>query len=263
MKLTILGCGICIMKEDRTGPAYLVEAGNQLLLLDCGWGFGKNFLKAGYELRNLDHILISHPHADHMGNLMNILQSIFVSGLFFPEEQKREKPLFLHGYKGFTKDYETLRKMMFPERKEPYNIKLFEYPDNLSSFGDVTIIGCEVKHNPHFFHSCAYRISYQNKSVVYSGDTSFDEALIKLSKGADFAIYEASTPPKSYRENGPARNHLSPYQAGLIAEKAGVGSLALVHVYYDLTTVAEIEEEARKNFKGELIFPHDLQSFTI
>lgn len=258
MKLVILGSGICIFKKDRKGPAFLIDTGDQQILFDCGWGFGENFLRAGYDLLNLDRIVISHPHADHMGGLMNILQSLFVDVLYFPEK-KRTKPLYLHGYKGFIKDYETLRTIMFPEKMEPYEIKLFEYPNNTNTFEDITLTGMEVQHNPKYFNSSAYRLEHNGKVFMYSGDTSMDETIATLSKDADIALYEASNTTKSYNETGAKPNHLSPFEAGLLAQKAQVKKLGLVHIYYDLTTKEEIQTEVTKNFTGELFFPSDLQ----
>lgn len=262
MKLTVLGSGICIFKQGRKGPAFLIETNNQLILMDCGWGFGDNLLKAGYNPQDIDHVLISHPHADHMGSLMNILQSIYVAHKFL-RRQKRTKPLHLHGYLGFKKDYETLRSMMFPERPEPYKIKLYEYSDTKNSFDSITIQGKEVKHNPHLFHSVGYRLEHKGKTIAYSGDSSYDETLIELAENADMAIFEASNPPKEYRKNGPKPNHLSPFEAGLLAQKAGAKKLGLVHIYFDLTTEQEITDEVRKNFDGELFLLHDLQSLDL
>ncbi len=261
MKLTILGSGIYVFLKDRKGPAYLLEVGDQKILLDCGWGFGPNLLEAGYTIYELDHIVISHPHADHMGGLMNITQSM-KGGRHFPEYY-RKKPLYLHGYKGFKKDFETLQNIMNPEKDEWYEIKIFEYEDNQNSIGELKISGVEVKHNPHLFHSSAYRIEHNGKSLAYSGDSSYDEQLVKVSNNADFALFESSNPPKLFKEQGPKPNHLSPFEAGKLAHAAGVKKLGLIHVYFHLTSEEEITEEVRKNFKGELLFPKDLQSIQI
>jgi ribonuclease BN (tRNA processing enzyme) len=262
MQLTVLGSGVCIMYPDRKGPAYLLEADNQLVLLDCGWGFGPNLLQTSHSLSSIDHICISHPHADHMGSLMNILQSMAVESDFFPEK-KRTKPLHLHGYKGFKEDYEKLRNIMFPERMETYEIKIYEYANNENTFGTLNIKGTEVKHNPHLFHSSAFRIEHNGKSLVYSGDTSYDENLIKLSKDADFALYEASSPPSQYRKVGPLPNHLSPFEAGKMAHRAEVKKLGLIHIYFEKTSEKEMETEVRQNFSGELLFLKDLDQFSL
>ena len=262
MKLTILGSGICIVKADRKGPAFLLEVENKLLLFDCGWGFGDNILKSGYDLNAIDHMFISHPHADHMGSLTNMLQSMFVSSLYFPQTA-RTKPLFLHGYKGFESDYERLRSIMFPERKEPYTIFLHEHTDGQKKLDPFTLVTSEVHHAPSLFHSVAYRIEYDNTAFVYSGDCSFDDRLVSLSKDADLLILDCSTPTAKYKKEGAQSNHLSPYECGVIAKEAGVKKLVPFHIYYDFTTKDEVEREIRKNYANELFIPHDLQSIEI
>jgi ribonuclease BN (tRNA processing enzyme) len=92
MKLTILGSGSPIFNLKRYAPSFIVETKQKLLLFDCGWGCGINLLKAGYQISQLDHILISHPHADHMGNLMHITDiAIFESSISPYRYQHREK----------------------------------------------------------------------------------------------------------------------------------------------------------------------------
>lgn len=262
MKLTILGCGICIVKADRKGPAFLLEVADELLLFDCGWGFGENMLNAGFDVNALDHIFISHPHADHMGSLTNILQSMFVSSLYFPKTA-RTKPLFLHGYKGFKNDYEQLRSIMFPERKEPYSIHVYEHAGEEKKFAPFVLKSSEVHHAPTLFHSVAYRVECGNTSFVYSGDCSFDERLVHLSKDADLLILDCSTPHRKYQDKGPQPNHLSPYECGVIAQKAHVKKLVPFHMYYDFTTKEEVEQEIRKNYSNELFIPHDLQRIEV
>ena len=259
MKLTILGSGICVFDHERKGPSFLLETDNQLLLFDCGWGFGENLLKAGHQPFDLDHIFISHPHADHMGGLINILQSIFVTTKFFPEKA-RIKPLFLHGYLGFKKDYEKLRSLLFPEREEPYEINVIEHQNDSKIYDTFELSTAEVKHRPDLFHSTAYRIDADETAFVYSGDCGYDERIIELSKDAQLIVLDCSNPAKTYRKHGAASNHLSPFECGKVAKQAKINELILYHIYYDLTTKEEIEEEVKKNFDGKLILPTDLQT---
>ncbi|MDP2624587.1 MAG: ribonuclease Z [Candidatus Peregrinibacteria bacterium] len=256
MKLTILGSGTGIIRKERSAAAFLLEVEGRLLLFDCGWGAGLKIIEAGYDIQELDHILISHPHSDHMGNLMSILQSILVSGFYYPET-KRSKPLHLHGYPGFTKDYEKLRSIHFPERHEPYEVHHYDHHTSDQFFGALNISSREVEHVP-YFKAVSYRVDHKEKSFVYSGDCGYDKALIELAGNADFALLEMSIDPKMYAEQGPRPNHISGYEAGLIASKAGVKKLGLFHLY-DKATDEEIEAEVSKEFQGKLIITQDLQ----
>ncbi|MBI4054145.1 MAG: MBL fold metallo-hydrolase [Candidatus Doudnabacteria bacterium] len=69
-------------------------AGCEKFCIICGWGSGKNLLRAGYGIQKLDHIFITHPHADHLGSLISLLHSMLNPRNFFPKT-RRAKPLYL------------------------------------------------------------------------------------------------------------------------------------------------------------------------
>ncbi len=250
-----------MIRKERAGVALHIATAESSLLLDCGWGAPWQLVNAGVDPQRIDHILISHPHADHIGTLIPIVQSIYVTGNVYPE-RARSKPLYVHGYQGLARHYETLRDMMFPERVEPYETRVLEYPGNTQRIGDCTISAAEVRHVPEYFQAVAFRVESDGKSVVYSGDCAYDEALAVLSKDADVAVYEASISVKRYRTQGPGKTHLSPVECGLIAAKAGVSRLVLVHLY-DNSTEQEIIDAVRANFQGEFIISRDLQEIAV
>jgi ribonuclease BN (tRNA processing enzyme) len=105
----------------------------------------------------------------------------------------------------------------------------------------------------HTDNSIGYRVeAASGKSVVYSGDTGFSEAVIELAKGADLLILEASFP-----DGHGVEGHLTPYEAGRMAALAGVGRLCLTHFYPESLT-ADIGAQCRKAYDGELILGRDL-----
>lgn len=266
MRLTVLGSGAAVIRKDRSSAAFLLEADNQILLFDCGWGCPEKLLKVGCDIQKIDHILISHPHADHIGSLMNILQSMLVSGYGVSGpgylRRRRSKTLYLHGYRGFAKHYEILRGIMVPEREEPYRIEVIEHPPTKTKFGNLTITSAEVKHVPQFWNSAAFRVDYNDKSLIYSGDSSYDENLVRLSKGASIALYEASIPIQMYRKSGSRPNHLSPFECGLLAQRANAKKLVLVHMFGN-DSKERIEKEVRKSYSGPLIISRDMQHLSL
>jgi len=260
MKLTILGSGSAVITKKRASASMMIGVGKKLLLFDCGWGTPLNIIRAGFDIQKIDHILVSHPHADHMGSLINLLQSVFVSGIFYPNT-KRSKPLYLHGYRGFKKDLDTLIKIMAPELKLgklSYQIQIFEYTANQKRFSDIQIKGQEVKHFAKEFHSVAFRVDYFKKSFVYSGDCGYDENFVRLAKNADLAAIEASLTPWYYKKFGPRPNHLSANEVGIIANKANLKKVVLFHLYDGPKYAGNRTEAVKENFKGGVIISKDL-----
>ena len=218
MEVTILGSGTCVIR-DRGSASFLLRTGDQSILLDCGCGAPDRLLKARQDIQKLDHIIISHPHADHMGSLMHVMQSMLVAGISISgpgyQNRVRSKPLNLHGYRGFEADYETLRSMQMPERDEKYDIRLFEYYEKFTNtFNDLKITGVYVPHVPQFFNAAAFRIDHNGKSVTYSGDSCYDKRLIDLAMDSDLALFEASVAPSAFRSSGPRPNNAGRDKSG-------------------------------------------------
>jgi ribonuclease BN (tRNA processing enzyme) len=258
MQLIILGSGSSIVKQSRRGPSFLlITNDNQKLLFDCGWGCLQSLLDLNLNPIELDQIFISHSHCDHLSNLIPILHSNLNLGSFFPEKA-RQKKLIIHGYPGFKNDYEQLRKIMFPERIEPYEIEIQEHAEDRAIVNNIEIITAPVNHVPQYFPSVAFRINHQGKSFTYSGDCGFDPSLIKLAQGSDLLLADASIPIQIFQKTGARPNHMSPFEVGQLADQANVKKLVLYH-FYDKDAVEDVEKETKKNFKGEVFVPQDLQ----
>ncbi|MCL5409699.1 MAG: MBL fold metallo-hydrolase [Patescibacteria group bacterium] len=253
-QIIVIGSGSAVIQEKRFSPSFLWQVGGKNVLFDCGWGTGLGLVRAGIKLQGLDHILISHPHADHLAGLISILHAIHVSGVYYPATKKTNQ-LFLHGYPGFMQDYETLRKMMFPERVEEFEIKVDEFTDEVKDYDGLLIKSCQVPHMPEHFVTVSFRVEVGDQSVVNSGDCGFNQSLINLSRKADLLVCEACIPPTLFTQ-GPRPNHLSPFECGQIASLAQVKRLVLTHLY-DNFTEEEAKAEVAKNYSGSMILAAD------
>jgi ribonuclease Z len=83
--------------------------------------------------------------------------------------------------------------------------------------------------------------------IVYSGDTRSTRSLVKLAKGADLLVHEA-TLMDELADRARRDGHSTPSQAASIAKKAGVKRLILTHVSARYRDVAPMLKEARKIF---------------
>ncbi len=255
MKLTVIGSGTGLIKRERSGPSFLISEGEERLLLDCGWGCLGRLLKTGENPNRIDNIFISHPHADHIIELMAIIQSKVIHNCYF--EDKISKTT-VWGYKGIGRDYQTLKKMMVPEQEEKLEV---ETKEEGGQAGKMSLTIIEVGHVP-YFRSAAIKIESGGKILVYSGDTNGDESFWQTAKGADTLIMDASVGSKVFLRKGRQPTHTSPQQAGLLADRAGVKRLILFSLY-DFEEKLEMIEAAAKYFKGEIVYPSDLDQFEI
>jgi ribonuclease BN (tRNA processing enzyme) len=87
-RLRCFGVGDGWPGSDRRHASFHYQFGNTQLVLDCGDGLSAGFTAAGLGVSDVDHLLISHMHSDHVGGL-----SLFIQGLWLG---KRKRPLHLH-----------------------------------------------------------------------------------------------------------------------------------------------------------------------
>lgn len=65
IKLTLLGTGTFFVTKDRSSSAFLLEADDKKVLMDCGPGTLMRLSQVGVSVEDLDYIFITHFHADH------------------------------------------------------------------------------------------------------------------------------------------------------------------------------------------------------
>ncbi len=106
----------------------------------------------------------------------------------------------------------------------------------------------------------AYRFDTEDGAVVFSGDTSVNQALIDLAAGADILVHHVADLGYLQRHGftGAALDrmaalHTDITQVGGVAEQAGVGELILTHYLPaepDAITLADWAERAGNSFSG-------------
>lgn len=209
-------------------------------------------MEAGLLISQVTHILISHLHLDHVGELASFL---FSSKCPTP----RKESITIAAAQGFVKFFKRLNTAFGPWVELGGDLlHLIELPDEEDvnyNFGDFTLQSLPML---HITHSIGFRVnSPEGYSVVYSGDTDYCENLIKLSQGADILICECSLP-----DNLKVKGHLCPSLAGKIAADAGVKQLVLTHFYPECDKI-DIKSQCRAAFQDSIVLAQDLMTFDL
>ena len=238
--------------QDAGGACsgYLVVADGTCLLLDCGSGvFGK--LRAVVDYAEVDAVVISHLHADHILDLVP-----FASGLIYAP---RHQPVPVAGHPG-TEEPPRPRLLAPPGAREVFRrlcaaggmredhiergFALEEYdPAQPVRVGPLEV-GFQLV--PHFLPTHAVSVSGNGRRVVYSADSSPSEELCAFARDSDLLLIEA-TLPRPERE-GP-RGHLTPEEAGEHGSRAGARRLVLTHMSDELDA-DWARREAERSFGG-------------
>ena len=252
MTVTILGSGTCVPSLRRSACAVLMEYNFNRILIDVGPGTTRRLLEAGVAVFDISHLLISHFHPDHTGELVP-----FLFANKYPAPSRRRLPLQLIGGPGFKRFFQGL-KSVFGQWIDPGD-ELLQISE-LNGFqpfstGDVHIETAPVNHRPE---SLAYRLNLPDgHSMVYSGDTDASEDLTQLATQTDLLICESAFPDQ-YKSPG----HLTPFEAGTIAQRAGVAKLVLTHLYPECDQV-DIATQCRKAYNGPIVVAEDLMRIAI
>jgi ribonuclease BN (tRNA processing enzyme) len=254
-QITILGSGTCVPSLVRNPCSFLMQTGGHNLLFDCGPGTMHRLLEIGVSIFDISHIFFSHFHPDHIGELAS-----FLFALKYPSPPpSRKHDLTIVAGQGFHSFFERLKTVygdwIVLPAKHFSVIELNTQKADRHVFPAFTVSSMPVAHRPE---SLAYRIVDPNgKALVYSGDTDVCDGLATIATDADLMICESAFP-----DDQKVDGHLTPSLAGKIAQAAAVRRLVLTH-FYPACDNADIENQCRSAYSGEIVLARDLMTFTL
>lgn len=220
MKLHILGTGTAIPRIERGSSSYVVRAKGLNILIDVGPSVVRRLLERGFDVDDIDLIVITHFHVDHTADL---------STFFFAcnyGKVAREKPLTLIGGKGIARFHQALRKVYPWIEPKAYGLTVKSLVHGSFVYKGITITTVPVKHNPE---SIAVRFD-DRRSLTFSGDTDFSRNLIRLADRSDLLVAECAFPERK------VKGHLNLESLDRIVKKAMPNRVLLTHLYPDWDT---------------------------
>lgn len=230
MKITVLGHWGAYPDANEATAGYLVQTDKINLLLDCGSGI-LSLLQNYVSLDELDGVILSHYHGDHMADINSLQYSTMIQSKL----GNRKKPLIIYG----INQQPYFNKLSYGEYCKAVQI------DN-NSVLDIEDLRITFSGNIHPMPCLSMKIQQGSKSFVYTGDTEWTENLIDLAKGTDLLISECTLYNDQFKM---IPGHLTAGEAGKIASKANVDKLMLTHLphYGDHNLlVSQAKEEFNK-----------------
>jgi ribonuclease BN (tRNA processing enzyme) len=216
VRLTVIGCSGSFPGPESPASCYLVQADGFQLLLDLGSG-ALGALQRHIGLYDVNAIALSHLHADHCLDLC----SYYVARRYRPGGPVPRIPVYgpagtaerLAGAYGLPPDPGMTGEFSFPH-----------YPDGAFELGPFRVTAVPVAHSVEAY---GLRVEHEGRVLAYSGDTAPCDALVRLAKGADIFLCEASF--HDGRDTTPDV-HLNGREAAEHAAKAEVQRLLLTHI---------------------------------
>jgi ribonuclease Z len=213
----VLGTAASVPDAEHDTVGYVLRGPGWAILIDCGGSPLHKLARLGIERDELEAVILTHAHADHVYGLPMLVQGLWLGG--------REAALPIYGsIQTVNQARQLLEIFNLAEREDMFTIEwktisMAEGQHVLSLHG-IEITASPVIHGTQDALALRLDNPATGRSIVYSSDTEPAEALVRLAGGADLLIHEAS---------GEGPGHSSPAQAGEIAREAGVARLALTH----------------------------------
>jgi ribonuclease BN (tRNA processing enzyme) len=248
--LIIIGSGTGIPSLRRGSPGVVVLSGSTKLLIDSGPGVLRKMLEVGITYQDIDILLYTHIHPDHVSDLVHVLFACNYA------ELPREKELLCVGGFGFKSYFEKLRNL-YGSWIEPqsYRLTIKEISEEPLFYRDLRILS---KPMAHISGSVGYRIEIKDgKSTAISGDTDYCQNIIDLASEVDLLVLECSFP-----DGKKVEGHLTPSLSGRIALESGCKQLILTHLY-PVCDQFDILGQCKKIYQGQIIMGEDLMRIKI
>jgi len=298
MRVVFLGTGGTYPCTERNVMAIAVQIDKDVVLLDCGEGTQRQFMKSNVSFMSTRWIFITHYHGDHFLGLPGLIQSMNLNDRkraidIFGPAGTRDLMDFLLNAGHFAPCYEIVSHDLEPGdevalegfsvlvAKADHTVPSLAYAivekDSPGRFDTKKAADLGIPEGPLFrrlqrgetVEVGGKRItpdqvlgpSRKGRKVVYSGDTRPCKSVIELAADADLLIHDA-TLLSSEGEIASDFGHSTCKEAGEVAKMAGARALALVHCSPRYKEQAALVEEAKASFP-DVFAPSDLDEYVV
>jgi len=275
MKLTLLGTGCPSVDFKRCGSSNLISTKSTKILVDCGSGVTQRLNQSKNSSANIDALLLTHLHTDHVIDLYQLIISSWHSD--------RTSQWKIYGPKG-TKQFvdkiflawksERKLRISYEKRKssKALNYKVYEFKkEGIININDIKIKYFEVDHKPVLY---AYGFSFfcKNKKLTISGDTRPCESLMINAQNADVLLHEVFIEYEinlisGLRSKKTLHNvkeyHTPSNLVGKVAKLSNCKKLVLTHFVPTRFNISKLKKIVRKDFGKDPIIGKDLLTINI
>ncbi|MGH2842777.1 MAG: MBL fold metallo-hydrolase, partial [Solirubrobacteraceae bacterium] len=200
MEITVLGKSPAVPDADGACSGYLVSEGDFRLVIDCGTGVVGR-LRAFCELTEVDAVVITHVHADHIADLLPYSHALTY------RSDGGERPRLL-APPGGDAVFAAVGEAYGVGRQIHEGFAVEEYdPSATVPIGPLQARFCEV---PHFIRAWACELAGPDgRRFSFGADCAPNPALAVFAQEADLLLLEATEGPIVHVPDGHLRGHMS------------------------------------------------------
>ena len=274
MRITLFGTGTPTLDPNRNGSSLLIEVGSIMLLFDAGRCATTQLVNAGVQPKNIDSIFITHHHFDHIGNLGELLLTMW--------HNESTKQIDVFGQNGTSEIIAVLFGQVFKrdiafalfckycekDIRDIVNVTeispgLIFNRDKLKVYAEYVNHGNSLGLSEKDWPCFGYRIEAEEKVMAISGDAVTCDGLDTLAAGADVLIQCCYMAEDEITDS--ALKQLAEHviatsgQVGKIAARNNVKKLVLTHIEPKSENMMDsLIEDVRNDYDGEISIGQDL-----
>ncbi|MCP4136504.1 MAG: MBL fold metallo-hydrolase [bacterium] len=194
-----IGTGNPIPNKNRASACTMVQYKGKYYLVDTGNGSNNSMAINGYAFSDIKAIFFSHLHADHTTDYIDIMINRWMTG---GKELEVIGPPRSGDYHKFMLSFfadDLIYRKFRGNKTGVSDIGMFSGVNikELTGKNEFELDGMIINTSKmiHTQYNLAYRFDVDGKSIVISGDTSYNDDLVILSKNADILVIDTSTMP--------------------------------------------------------------------
>ncbi len=239
--ITLLGTGTCQIEAHRMASSALISTDNENIVFDMGRGITQRLVELGLKHDDIDHIILSHFHPDHISDLAPFLQAANWS-----RTDPRTKPLNIYGPAG-TKDLHSKFCALFGKESmlgKDYDLHIHDIEDSQFQVGSLKMDYVDLP--PADNHGIAFTMN--GKRYGLTGDSFFHQDEIEFLKALDVAVVDSGHPTDD--------------ELVELAVATNTPTIICSHLYRELSA-EELNAAARaKGYTGEFVIGEDKMVIT-
>ncbi|MCG7343672.1 MBL fold metallo-hydrolase [Sporosarcina sp. ACRSL] len=212
MKVIPIGIWGGYPKANGATSSFLIEHDGFHCLVDCGSGVLAS-LQNYVQLEDLDAVVISHYHADHIADIGSLQYSRLIN--YYLGKPAPALPIYAH-----DKDETNFANLSYKEQTIGVAVK----ETDIVQIGPFEVTFCETIHP---VYCLAMKFTVDGRSVTLTADTEWNDRLVEFASGTGLLISEANL----YEEHlGKSPGHMAGSEAGRLAKLSGANRLLLTHL---------------------------------